>query len=576
MKNKNKISEKWKNFFDTESIAATSKFEIEPVSPKEFFTHWLQPPLFPEQLRAVEALFTNDFKDWDNKHKELLLLWGEGAGKDFTIVRMLVYVAYWLLCLKDPQEYFSLASFSPIDIGNVSVNGDHAANVFFKQFTIALYHTKNPITGKNWFEERGMNLKEGKDIQRRVVNFPKQITAYSLDSMRYTGEGKNLLIAVFDEVGEFRFDKAKTLYKNLQNTAFSRFQDFYKIVMISYIRDEYDFMAVHYDETKDRTDIYRSNKAVWEVRPDRTKEDYLPQYNTDPEDAARRYENKLSTKRSGKFIKEFDKVLACIDYERPSPFTNDTIYTTNLNEELLQPWFKPNYTYDIYKLELEYDKTKDNKLKQVIEKELEKHANKQYYIHIDLAKGTENFGGICILHPYQKTLSQVGYYVDLMIQIRPDEDEHEINFENIRKFIFKLHNKGFSIAKVTLDGFSSIDFTQILNSRGIECDNKLSLDRSLAPYSTCKDLIYQGLVDMYFYQVLIRELKELLITDKKVDHPKESRERDKTEGIKSGSKDISDCLAGAIFSASSHPESEPVCVTPDDIDPDIDDIINKL
>jgi len=58
---------------------STSKFKIKPVTPKEFFEVWLKEPLFPEQYRIINQVFTPDFQDWRTDIKEILLLWGEGG-----------------------------------------------------------------------------------------------------------------------------------------------------------------------------------------------------------------------------------------------------------------------------------------------------------------------------------------------------------------------------------------------------------------------------------------------------------------------------------------------------------------
>jgi len=58
-----------------------------------------------------------------------------------------------------------------------------------------------------------------KDIQMSKVNFKKNITAHSLNSVKYSGEGKNILLAIFDEIAEFKPHKAKEIYDNLWFTA---------------------------------------------------------------------------------------------------------------------------------------------------------------------------------------------------------------------------------------------------------------------------------------------------------------------------------------------------------------------
>lgn len=552
-----------------------SKFKVVPVPPKEFFELWMRMPLFPKQYSMVNNVFTKDFKDWDTNINEIMLMYGEGAGKDTLTTRSLCYCLYWMLCLRNPQEYFHSGPGTPIVVLNCSFKEEHASGVFFKQFVTCLRNVKNPATGYNWFEEQGMDLRDGKDVQNRKVIFPNHIEATSESSVRYSAEGKNVLLAVFDEIAEFRYDKAKALYENLKNTSFSRFADHYKIVSISYPRDEYDYFCTIYNEIDnlppdEKLKVYREKAASWEIRsPEgahpflvekriyRTQEDYQPLFRKNPEDAMRRFECKFPQNTANRYLKKFELVLdKAIDFDRPSPVIwadinrDKKIYLTEkeLLESDWQPWFKPNYSYEAYKIEQELIKNpNDEKLQKRLAKELERHESAQYYIHIDLSRGIKDCAGISIVHSYQLTPTTLGYYVDLAIQIRPDSNE--INFDDFRKFVFKLNDLGFEINSCTFDGYQSVYLQQLLMQQNIQSEI-ISVDRSRKPYDTLKGLMYQGKVNVYEYSVILRELKELRIDEKgKVDHPKESSQRLKEEGIKWGSKDVSDAVAGAIYSA---------------------------
>ena len=96
---KKKILDIWDQNIDNAAQQveqASSKFKQEPVSPKEFFEVWCNEPLFPAQYTIVDQMFTPDYKEWRTDIKEILLMWGEGGGKDFTTVRTLLYCCYWM------------------------------------------------------------------------------------------------------------------------------------------------------------------------------------------------------------------------------------------------------------------------------------------------------------------------------------------------------------------------------------------------------------------------------------------------------------------------------------------------
>ena len=531
-------------------------FEEIPVTPQEFFENWLSPKLSSTQLEAVNSIFEmkdNELK-WSDNYSEYLLLWGEGSGKDFICSRIIVYCAYYLMCMNNPQRHFSLASNEAIDLVNVSLSGKHAKNVFFYKLKQAIKSVRNPATGRNWFEEKGMDLRDSKDIKTLEVEFKKNIRAHSLNSQTYGGEGMNVLIAVFDEVGEFPVQKAKELYDNLKNTETSRFGERFKLFLISYMRHENDFMMYRWDKTKNDSKAYRSKKATWEVNPNKTREDFAKRYEENPEESARRFENKNLRVHENRFLQFPEKLKKHTNRNRKSPFIGESIYYHDLLKADLESWFRPKVIEELYYL---IQKGRNITDEEVARKNLlfERHREASYYLHLDLAKGnTDNrndCGAIAMVHkyiinPFEEQLdTEWGVYVDFMIQLRGNP---EINFDLIRKFIYSLRdNKNFNIAKVTLDGYQSLDFQQMLQAKGMET-GLISVDRSREPYETTKSLVYTNRLNYYFYSVFDREMRELEDIDGKIDHPVVSRERVVLEDLEYGSKDVSDAVAGATFS----------------------------
>jgi len=440
------------------------------------------------------------------------------SGKDFTVSRIWTYTIYWLLCLKNPQMYFRLGGDTePIDLVNVSFDEEQAQHVFFKKFKSALGSVVNPATGKKWFEEKGMVIKETSKAQ--IIEFPKHITTYSLNSKEYKAEGKNVLMALFDEMAVFKVDKADELYKNLKGSMRSRFPKQHKFIAISYKRDDYDYMMIRWEKTKDNERIYRSGPlATWEVNKLKTREDFNEAYVTDPEDSERRYECKGSTSKGG-YFKFKEKIVENINKNRTSPVLDETIPI----RDILGIRFKNDF----------------------IGKE-----NYKYRIQIDLAKGKdlENSKADCAgfalghLEPTEEE-DKPKVIVDLMMQLK-SEPGKEIQFEHIRQLIYDLIVKrNFSIGKVTLDGYQSTDFMQLLSNKGIECE-LLSVDKDTSAYDTMKGLIYTGRLDYYGHKVFIRECEEVRLINGKVDHPDLSRRRAFEEKDERGSKDVSDAVAG--------------------------------
>lgn len=123
----------------------------------------------------------------------------------------------------------------------------------------------------------------------------------------------------------------------------------------------------------------------------------------------------------------------------------------------------------------------------------------------------------------------------------------EIFLSDIRNIIYDLKDeRGFKIAKVTMDGYQSTDTRQQLSRRRIPSEY-LSVDRSVLPYYDLKEAIYERRVEFPRYMTVLnqgdveqvdivnKELRELSEEANKIDHPK------------GGSKDVADAMAGVVY-----------------------------
>lgn len=491
----------------------------QPVKPSVFYRDYLNTPAYPVQAETIDAILVEERDGevhWKSgMYNESYLLWGEGSGKDWTSSRLMCYALYWLLCLKRPHEYFKLKDpKAPIEMVNVSFDEDQALYVYFKELKKALGSTIDPKDGKNWFEKRGMKIKESS--KQQIIEFPNYISCYSLNSREHKVEGKGTLMAVFDEMAVFKTDKAKELYTNVISNMRSRFPKEHKFIALSYKRDDFDYMMVRWDQTKNNANVYRSRKATWEVNLRVKREDLQASYDEDPEGAERRFECSGTTSKSG-YFKYKEKIRETINTARSSPILDETIPIRDLLGTQFADAFRGNPNYE-------------------------------YKSHVDLAKGkdTENeiadCAGFALGHREEtEDETKPKVVVDLVCQIKAPKGK-EIEFEEVRQFIYNIIGKGFNISEVTLDGYQSTDFMQTLRRKGIKAE-LLSVDKDTSAYDTLKSLIYNKRIDYYEYKVLIRELEELQLINRKVDHPEISRRRALEEGDGKGSKDVSDCVA---------------------------------
>lgn len=586
------IEDFYNEFWDTTKKEANKK-KAGIIPAKTFFSDWVRTPLFPKQQKIVDATFSNNYKDLSTVYNEFVIAFGKGSGKDVTIAELLNYIAYWLCTKENPQKYLGLKDDEPIDIVNVAFDKDQAQSVFFTKFKNAIEHTINPVTGNNFYEELGMDLK--KDILTNRVVFPKNIRAFSLNSREYKAEGKNVIFAVFDEIGSFRFDKAEAIRKHIRSTAKSRSPKFYKLFYISFLTSADDYMAYLLEraEKGEMSRTYCDRAATWEVRNtkgcDKQIQEFLSpytfsksslqdEYDEDPETAMLMYECKTPKVRKNAFIRQPEKITECVgmvgeaenkQMRKDPRLDTETlwVYDTDLASLDFEPWFRPHYTYEMWALEKQYEQNPlDEDAVKKLELIRERHLNAEYYIHIDLSRGVVDAAGLVMGHSYY-VLDKRRIYVDLMLQIRANKEEDkaaEIDMSNILDFILKRlvvpTAKGgldFPVVKITADGWNSALFLDLCRKANIEADY-INIDKDTTPYNTLQDYIYRTAINYYYYRVAMREILELLTKNGKVDHPNTSQRRMKEEGLSKGSKEIADGLAGITFSITENDSEEDI------------------
>ena len=520
-----------------------------PVSITKYSADYLREPFYPLQGKFCEQIVGPNTVAWDTTYDEGHAFWGKGGGKDRTIAKLLSYIAYKLLCMNSPQLGLSkilgrrIGRNSPIDLVNVSKDEKQAKNVFFKNFKSIIRMCVNPKTKRNWFEERGVDLREGQDIQNTEIQFPHSITAHSLNSKIYAGEGLTILFAVMDEVGCFALLNALAQKASLRTTIDSRFPRIGKLLLMSYMYNDNDAMHMSYTRGLKNDRILSSRLSTWQVNLGTKKADFREHYSTNIDSAKRTYECRGTDGKGGDYIKRKNTISIALNKDRPHPIKGNIVTTDNVRSLRFKDWFKG--------------------------------AEHLYSVHVDLSKGKMEEGGdaagFALVHPELMPVTldretkrelkalgmapmegqkRKGIVIDLAIQITAGI-RGEIIFSDIRELIYLLKDiLKFNIVIVSFDGWQSVDSLQQIHKRGIRTE-EVSVDKNNDAYGNCKDLFYQQLIRGYPNMIVEREFGELLINASgKVDHPKLSHVRAQNEGIERGSKDVSDAIAGAAYMAS--------------------------
>jgi len=202
--------------------------------------------------------------------------------------------------------------------------------------------------------------------------------------------------------------------------------------------------------------------------------------------------------------------------------------------------------------------------------------------HIDLAINHDAAGIVmgCLGNPVVQSiqtdirkiqLPEYTVWIDFFMRIMAPSGS-KIHFSAIRQLMLWLHQTcGYQIGLLSWDGFESEDSVQIMERRGYKV-TKLSIDRTLGPYSTLRDVIHYQRLLMPNHELVKTELKHLEKAKRRhrktemVDHPKTMRFGSK---LLPGSKDVADSLAGTTHHLVTSFAATHVVGTPEEIAPPV-------
>lgn len=516
-------------------------------------------------MRETYPLMVENFGEyWEPRRfvNFVYLQWGKGSGKDHVCRIATARIANLLLCLKSPQEYFNFAPQDELHILNIAMNAAQAHRAFFKPLGTLLKNS-------NWFKDKVAS--EITD-QARSIRLDKQIELISGHSEVGGYEGLNLVAGFADEISGFQSSEEKAIkgiresdksaeavLSILHTSASTRFPETYKLVAISYPRYKNDpIQNLCAIGRKDQEEVGEENsryyvdgpKATWDVNPRiKGKEAFAEDYKLDPLMARSKYE---------------------CDPQRTANrfFRNDSALSSSLVRHD-EGWIEP-LTIEYYwgvdtagaKAEGSYElaTVPGWQALHILSPDLVPMEGAIYTLHADLGI-TSDRAGIAMCHvknwerrefkrgektpiesdyqnddrPVIKVDFVAAYEADLEAKIDDGElQAREIQIRWFRNLIRELKRKGFVIGMVTFDNFQSTDSIQILESWGIPSDLQ-SIDRNAIPYTTLRDVMYDGRLEGYHVELLRDELEGVSkLPNGKIDHPP------------GGSKDMADALCGAV------------------------------
>lgn len=553
------------------------------------YQYFLHPEIWRMPMVSIDTFIEDDFylgkmtKRWQgvypllrkvvrdlmigNYNEASLVCW-LGSWKSFISSLTATYVTHHLLCLRNPHHFYKLVKDKPIGIMNMGLTATQALKVVFESI-------KTFISGSDFFMQ--MSPKIGAS---GVIKFEREsIELISGNSKVTTQLGFNLFCAILDEAA-FYYEEANTssgntannektnvaqgLYEGLKGRISSRFGTEGLIMMISSPRTVSDYImsklsdasALDKNGKKAFKNIYGIQFPTWKVKDPKVYDwqgtfFFNSKDNTIIEDSLEEIEklhpvNKLSDP-------EFD--YARYVWEIPESFKTEFIKNPNKAKrdigahpsEAIEWFLIPERVFNAF------DTTRpDPVIGNGQYKFPERPLRTQYYLHIDIGlnkNGTGDFTGFVMWHAdgweFDEATKEkrLKIHIDLIERIGIKEWEQEVAIADIRERIYTLKEMWYRISLVTLDQFQSKEMIQTLTKKGIRSEY-LSVDRIIDPYNMLKEAIYEKRISMYYNEHLYKELIQLeevtIGSHTKVDHPK------------TGSKDISDALAGCVYNIVTH------------------------
>lgn len=471
-----------------------------------------------------------------------------GIGKTTFASIALPYMAHWVLCLKDPQDYYDLLPGSRIAFMQMSTSEKQAEEVVFGDIFARIKHSK-------WFVENYPY----DDKFTKQIRFAKDIWILPGDSAETTFEGYNILGGILDEADSHKQTKDKDYadvgFDTINSRIDSRFQDRGLLIVVGQMKKATGFAKRKYEEFLNDPNAHVTRMTIWEslgwekfLNLDGSRDSFF--YDTKRKQivptgvaAVVATENiiEIPTVYKKNFQNNPEKALR--DLGGVPPNTSDPFISLEYKVTLARDKWVDRYGYDS---PVDENPTRP-KLADWFKAE---NDPRRRAAHIDLAySGDGDACGIAMGHVEQVVEideeKKPYIIIDLLYRVRAMPGT-EIMISDIRRIIYELRDeRRFRLKKITMDGFQSTDTMQQLRKRRFEVDY-LSIDRNTLPYEDLREAIYEERIEFPKYmtyinkgdtklvEITVQELLNLQETPKKVDHPV------------GGSKDLADAMAGVV------------------------------
>lgn len=504
---------------------------------------------------GVRAELIKIFGEEVNPQRIALIRWGMftgaiGIGKTTMASIVLPYMVHWVLCLKDPQDFYDLLPGSRIAFMMMSTSEDQAKETVFGDVKARINHSP-------WFTN---NFAYDPNLKNQL-RFPKDIWILPGSSAETSFEGYNILGGILDEADSHKQTKEKDYgeagWDTINGRIDSRFQDRGFLLTVGQMKKSNGFAAKKYRELKgDPANAHTVRMTIWEsigweklkaVNPDGTRISFW-----------------YDTKRKEIVAEGAARILGYPEHIMEIP----KIYEKNFRnapEKALRdlagipPSAGDAFISLTHKIEESFERFTDMVGEQPTTQDPRRPSLAEWFIcqtpleravHLDIGySGAGDAAGLAMGHVSHLVTTDEDeekpfIVIDAIIRVKAGPGQ-EVMLSDLRGHIYDFRSRKFRIRKVTMDGFQSTDTRQQLQKKRFNV-SYLSVDKSKLPYEDLRDAIYEDRIAIPPYitylmpgdnepvNIAYKELSELVDEGKKIDHPA------------SGSKDVADALAGVV------------------------------
>ena len=486
----------------------------------------------------------------DGTRVECVLTGGIGVAKTTLALYTQAYQLYLLSCLRNAHAVFDLDPSSEILIVFQSISKNLAADVDYKRF-------RDMIVNAPYF---AANFPFNKDRESDLT-FPRRVIVKPIAGHDQAAIGQNVIGGILDEINFMAvveksklstdggvYDQAMQNYNTIAKRRESRFMNkgFLPGMLCLVSSRNYPGQFTDQKEREARTNkrIYVYDKRLWDIRPDRfsgvrfrvfTGDETRRPYIMDDRDKVADEDQSLVIDVPEEYRESFDGgILSALrDIAGVSTLA---LHPFMMNTQAVAACF--GVVPHIVSGEVcDFRTTKV----QIFPKRFT-NLHCPRFAHGDIAATGDSFG-LAIGHcPGFKPMPRgdeiemlpiIQY--DLVLEIRPPKGG-EIEFENVRRLLYKLRDLGLPLKWATFDSHQSTDTLQLLRQRNFIVGLQ-SMDEDTKAYDVTKQAFYDHRIrapEQHKAQAEFVRLERDPKT-KKIDHPPR------------GSKDLSDAMGGVCY-----------------------------